>query len=271
MNTRTGLIALAITGFTALSAHAGPAYSPASGSPSLALTISQVAGELASIVPVSHVNTTYQSIRYRPRTWRRDHPYRGSSSSNTDGYLQLHGGVFDPVGDVSNGAMFGMRLGTSIDDRVQLGAQIDWSHRSDRQTAVIGNGTLPGGGTVERRRELSSVSSDLVPLMGFIQVAPVGTHQGPYVGIAGGYQALFVSAEDFSTGQDFDATYDGWGWQFYGGFALPLSGVTRLTLEGFMNAGDLDRKVDDPATGVTYREIVDAGGAGFRGGVSWSF
>ncbi len=269
MNVRSGILALAVTGFTALSAHADP--SSASSTPSLALILSPVAAELAAFVPAGQPNTTYQSIRYRPR-WRRESSYPGSSG-HTGGYLQLQGGVFDPVGDLSNGAMFDMRLGTSVDDRVQLGVQVDWSHRSDHQTAVIGSGTLPGGGTVERRRELSSVSSDLVPLMGFIQISPVGTHQGPYVGVAGGYQALFISATDFTTtpNQDFNATYDGWGWQFYGGIAFPLSGVTHLTIEGFSNAGDLDRKVDDPSTGVTYREVVDAGGAGIRGGVSWSF
>ena len=270
MNVRSGILTLAVTGFTAIAAHADASGVSALETPSLALTIPQVATELAGIVPVGHVTTTYQSIRYRPR-WRGERSSSGSSG-DMSGFIQLHGGVFDPTGDnVSNGAMFGMRLGTSVDDRVQLGMQLDWSHRSDHQTAVVGSGTLPGGGTVERRRELSSVSSDLVPLMGFIQVAPVGTHQGPYVGLAGGYQALFISAEDFSTGQDFNATYDGWGWQFYGGYAFPLSGVSRLTIEGFTNTGDLDRKVDDPTTGVTYREIVDVGGVGVRGGVSWSF
>src|SRR5205085_6784512 len=99
-------------------------------------------------------------------------------------------GVFDPAGDFANGASFGLRVGTSIDDRVQLGAQVDWNHRSDHQTAVIGTGTLPGGGTAERRIDLSSASTDLVPVMGFIQVSPTGPPNGPYVGLAGGYQAL---------------------------------------------------------------------------------
>ena len=269
MNVRSGIFALAVAGLTATAAHAHPSYAPASSTPSLALTLSQVATELASIVPVGHVNTRYESIRYRPR-WRRENR-ESRSSGPMGGYLQLQGGVFDPTGDVANGAVFNMRVGTNADDRIQVGMQLDWSHRSDHQTEVVGSGTLPGGGTVERRRELSSVSSDLVPLMGFIQVSPVGTNQGPYVGLAGGYQALFISASDFSTGQDFEATYDGWGLQFHAGYAFPLSNVTRLTIEGFTNTADLDRKVDDPATGVTYREIVDAGGAGIRGGVSWAF
>jgi hypothetical protein len=262
------LTAIAVTGLLATASHADPS-SLATHAPSLALTLAPVANSLASFTPSLATQTTYGYIRYRPR-WRRD--YNHSSSNQTDGYIQLQGGVFDPTGDeVANAAIVGARVGTNIDDRVQLGMQVDWSHRSDQQTAVVGNGTLPGGGTVERRRQLSRATSDLVPIMGFIQVAPTGTHNGPYVGLAGGYQALFLSAEDFNTNQDFNATYSGWGWQFYGGYAFPLSSATRLTVEGFMNNGNLDRDVDDPATGVTYREIVDVGGAGIRGGLSWSF
>src|SRR5206468_1755359 len=160
---------------------------------------------------------------------------------------------------------------TNIDDRVQAGVGVDWSHRSDRRTAVVGTSPLPGGGTAERRIDLSSASSDLVPMLGFIQVAPSGIRSGPYVGVAGGWEALFIRGDDFSTGDKFDATYQGWGWQLYGGFALPLSNTSRVTIEGFTNQGDLDRDVVDRASGLTYREVVDASGGGLRAGLSWAF
>jgi hypothetical protein len=271
MKLRTAISTIAMAGFAATAVHADTSFSNANA-PTFADAISHASSELRGITSISRVNTTNESIRYRPR-WRRgsnSNPAR--SSSSMDGYMQLQGGVFDPSeNDISNGAMFGMRVGSSIEDKIQVGFQMDWAHRSDKQTEVVGSGPLPGGGTVERRRELSSVSSDLVPLMAFFQVSPTGTHTGPYLGLAGGYQALFVSAEDFATGDDFDATYDGWGWQAYAGYAFPLSSVSRFTVEGFLNDGDLDRNVDDPVTGVTYREIVDVGGAGIRGGISWSF
>jgi len=271
MKLRTIVSALAVAACASTTAHADPVYSAGYGAPTFADAIAHGANELGAVAPYAGVNTTYPSIRYRPRS-RRDSGYNNYSSSNSmDGYMQFHGGVFDPTGEVANGAIFGMRVGSSVDDKIQLGMQLDWSHRSDRQTQVVGSGPLPGGGTVERRRELSSVSSDQVPLMAFVQVSPTGTHQGPYIGLAGGYQALFLSAQDFTTGQDFNATYDGWGWQAYGGYAFPLSSVTRLTIEAFTNSATLDRNVDDPATGITYREIVDGGGSGVRGGVSWSF
>jgi len=184
--------------------------------------------------------------------------------------MQIHGGFFDPSGDVSNGMLFGVRLGTSIDDRVQLGVSADWTHRSDRQSQVIGTAPIPGGGTVERRIDLARTSSDLFPLLVFLQVSPGGS-AGPYFGVAGGYEALFISAEDFNTGSNYDATYDGWGWQAYGGFAIPLAARSRFNIEGFINNGELDRQVDDATSGLTFREIVNVEGGGLRAGFSWSF
>jgi hypothetical protein len=212
--------------------------------------------------------TRLESIRYyRPRYRRRYNDYEDHRSSS-GGYMQIHGGFFDPNGDVSNGALFGVRLGTSIDDRVQLGVSADWAHRSDHQSTVVGTAPLPGGGTVERRVDLAKTSSDLVPLLVFLQVAPGGS-AGPYFGVAGGYEALFISAEDFNTGANYDATYDGWGWQAYAGFMVPLSGRSRFNVEGFLNQGDLDRDVED--AGLTYREVVNVDGGGLRAGFSWAF
>jgi len=270
MNVRTALSLFALAGVAVIPAVAGA--NPNDAGTSLALGAASVASELRGLAQGGTMHDggyTNESIRYRPG-WRRtrDDDYN-RPNNDMQGFMQLQGGVFDPRGDVSNGATFDLRVGSNFQDRVQAGVEVDWSHRSDTQTMVVGSGNLPGGGTFERQRELSSVGTDLVPVMGFIQVAPTGTHEGPYLGLAGGYQALIVNATD-QTGADFSATYDGWGWQFYGGYAFPLSSTARLTVEGFGNQGKLGRDVNDPVNG-DYREIVDVGGAGVRGGLSWSF
>ena len=92
----------------------------------------------------------------------------------------------------------------------------------------------------------------------------------PYFGVAASWQVLFLSADDFQTGQSFDATYDGFGWQLWGGAKLPLSGRTGLVGEVFMNNADLDRDVFDPASGQTIREIVSVDGLGARFGITAS-
>jgi len=245
---------------TALSALALP-----SATVSAITTTANVAGD-----PAVLATTTFASIRYRPRRARvRD---RYHDSYDTQGFAQVHGGAFDPDGDPSSAAMFGLRAGSSIDERVQLGLGIDWSHRSDRHSIRVSSADLPGGGTSERRLELSRSNSDLMPIMAFLQVSPAGNVGfTPYLGIGGGYELLFVSAEDFETGDNFDATYGGWGWQAWVGAAFPLSGNVRLNGEIFTNQSEVSRDVDDPLSGLTYREIVDVDGAGFRAGLSWGF
>lgn len=187
-------------------------------------------------------------------------------------FSQIHGGFYDPEDDGATGALFGFRGGTEVDEHIRLGFGFDWSHRSDRNSAVVSEEPLPGGGTTVRRLELARSSSDLLPFMGFLEFSPGGGGGvRPYFGIGGGYEVLFVSAEDFSTGLDYDATFGGWGWQAWGGLAVPLSGRSSLNVEVYSNQAELSRDVDDAISGYTLREIVDADGMGMRFGLNWSF
>jgi hypothetical protein len=90
----------------------------------------------------------------------------------------------------------------------------------------------------------------------------------PHFGIAGGYEVLFLSFEDVTTGEEFDGTFDGWGWQAWGGVGIPLSGQARFIAEAFWNESEVDREVDTPPGA---REVVNANGAGARFGVAWGF
>ena len=92
-----------------------------------------------------------------------------------------------------------------------------------------------------------------------------------YVGAGAGYEALFVSADDFNTGAKFDATYGGFGWQTWAGAGLSLGQRSRLIGEAFWNRGDLGRDVTEPVTGETFREIVNMDGLGARFGLAFGF
>lgn len=267
----TAAAALAVTATAAAAGVSGPSDLSASQF-ALPTTVLPVAGGASFAVapPALSAATRLDAIRYRPRRHARQRD-EWRERSNSSGYAQFHGGVFDPEDAGANGALFGMRIGGSFDDRAQVGVALDWSHRSDRRAEVVRTEPLPGGGTVERRVDLASSSFDLVPVLAFLQVTPAGTNAGPYFGIGGGYEALFVTAEDFVTGTDYEATFDGFGWQAWGGFAFPMTRDVRLHLEVFANGGELDREVDDDASGYTVREIVDVDGGGARFGLSWSF
>jgi len=207
----------------------------------------------------------YDAVRYRPR-------YRGESGGSVHSApAQLHVGFFDPEGSGSTSFAIGFRGGPAIDEHIQIGVGADWYHKSESRRVVEGT-TFQGGQPVTVTRVLARASSNLLPFQGYVQVSG-GENLSviPYFGVAGEYQVLLLAATDYQTGADYDATFGGWGWQVWGGAALPLSGRSRMFGEVFVNNGDVERDVDDPASGATFRESVNSNGVGMRFGLSWGF
>lgn len=214
---------------------------------------------------VSLATPVVAGVRYRPREYRE----RGRVMPTT---TQLHVGFFDPTDNFSSGFNGGFRIGPQADPNVQIGLALDWWHKSESHTVSIEQGPLPGGGTGERRLELSRSSADLVPILGFVQVSGSENMSViPYAGIGAGFEVLSLSADDFETGESFEATYAGFGWQVWAGAAVPLSGRTRVTGEVFYNGCEVGRDVDDAYYAATYRELVKMDGVGLRIGLSWGF
>ncbi|OGF16611.1 MAG: hypothetical protein A2W00_02130 [Candidatus Eisenbacteria bacterium RBG_16_71_46] len=226
------------------------------------------AAPAVAVVSAAAVRNGFESVTYRPRSRH----YRRERSVVNGSQTQLHAGFFDPDGDAERGFLFGMRGGPKVDDRVQLGGGVDWRYKSESRSELVGESTGPGGEKIVIRRELSRSSSNFFPIMAFLQIdAGDDLPVIPYFGVSGGYELLFLSAADFNTGESFDATFGGWGWQLWGGAALPLSGRSRLNAEVFVNGADLHRDTEDLFTGQTVREIVNMDGVGARFGLSWGF
>jgi hypothetical protein len=214
--------------------------------------------------------TGFEAITYRPRSerarYRDDYGSRGGSGAES----QVHIGFFNPSEFSSTGLVLGFRTGVTPDPHIQIGVDADWHYKNERRTDVVSEQPLPGGGSAQVRQELSSATSNLIPVLGFIQVS--GDRSMPiipYGGVGVGYEAYFLSADDFNTGSHFDAQYGGFAWQAWGGAQLPLSGRSRLVGEVFVNQADLGRDVD--IAGRTFRETVNLNGAGMRFGVNWGF
>lgn len=221
------------------------------------------------------------AVRYRPRRSAPPlppssgpPPSHGAPVSRGPGRLiQIHGGAFDPELASASGVLLGFRAGPQFDDRVALGFGADWRFKEENTSIVISEEPIPGGGTREVRRELSRAHSHWIPMQAHLQLSPFGKALGiiPYVGVAGGYQILLLSADDYATGEAFDATFGGWGWQAYGGVALPIGGPVRLTGEVFANDARVSRDFVDVVTGEVFREDVDLDGVGARAGLSWGW
>src|SRR5437773_9652764 len=162
----------------------------------------------------------------------------------------------------------GLRGGRAIDRHLQVGLGVDWYHRTESEKAVVAE-TLQAGQPVTVTRVLSQASSDLIPIQAFLQLS-VGKGLVPYAGIAGEYQFLLLEATDHVTGAGYNANFGGLGWQAWGGLGLDV-GRSRLFGEVFVNAGDVERAVHEPAGGTTLRETINADGGGARFGLSWGF
>lgn len=211
---------------------------------------------------------------YRPR--RNPYPdgtrYRSSRSRGPSGFMEIHGGVLEPDGTPEMQTLFGLKLASMPDPRVHIGAMVDWAHRGNTVTEVVTTSTGPNGEEIRTQRELAEASTDLVPMLAFIQFTGAGRLPLiPYIGAGGGYQLLFLSAEDFTTGADFDATYGGWAWQAWAGIAIPFGRNVRLNGEVFRTGGTVGRDVDDLSGEPTLREELDVDGAGVRVGLAFAF
>ncbi len=211
-----------------------------------------------------------KEVRYHPRYGRP--AYRDDYGRRPETFSQIHIGIQDVDGAEHPGGLIGFRGGLAVDPNVVIGGQVEWRHRGNSDTQVLSQQPGPGGTTIQVREDISRSSSDLIPLMGMIQVGGGGATVTPYVGLAGGVEVLHLSAENFATGEKFDGNFAGFGWQLWAGVSMPLSGQARVNAEGFYNgATDLSRDVDDPTTGGTLRESVDMSGAGARLGLAWGF
>ena len=230
-------------------------------------------GEFGSDEPVrstgfSVTGTRYESSRYRPR---RERSHRGGAWRGR-GVSQVHAGFLDPDGLSEAGFVAGFRGGQRIDDVLEVGLGLDWRNKSGRSFETAQQTIGPGGETIIVRRDISRYSSNLFPALAYIQLSgPSRLLLVPYVGAAASWQVLFLQADDFTTGETFDATFDGFGWQLWAGAAMPLSGRSRLIGEIFMNRADLNRDTFDIVTGQDIRETVSTDGVGARFGLSWGF
>jgi len=147
---------------------------------------------LAAVVSPYLPRVENAGVRYRPRESR----YRRGSDSY--GVSQLHVGFFDPEGDLGERFLVGLRGGPMIDPNIQLGLGVDWVHKTEKASSVTSTQEGPGGIPIEVRQDLARASTNLFPIMAFIQVSAKDDMPViPYFGLGGGYQVMVLSAEDF--------------------------------------------------------------------------
>jgi len=210
----------------------------------------------------------FGAVRYQPEQQQQQYD---NPASDRPIVSQLHGGYFDASANNTNPFIVGLRAGPMIDKRLQVGLMLDWVHQTKNLANVLSTTEGPGSITVKTQQDTARALLNLVPIMAFAQASGFGLlGLVPYVGAAGGYEVLVLSADNFVNGNSFEANFGGWGYQVYAGCGLPLGGRTRLNGELFVNQATLSKTITD-ANGVTAKQVVDLNGIGFRLGLAWGY
>jgi len=216
--------------------------------------------------------TVLRGLVYQPRGAYGGPYHHSSPPAFSQGYFDMHGGVFRINGTDALASDFGGKMAFSLAPSLRLGMLLDWQHRSESQTAVISSGPGPGGITITNQLDLGSGSSDLVPFMGFLELEPAPKLMvSPYIGGAAGYEWLSLHASRSDIPVPFEASYGGFGWQAWGGVAMRLSPAVRLNAEVYGNFGEVSRDAFDTTLNAVVKETVSIEGAGVRGGLQFGF
>ena len=212
-------------------------------------------------------------IYYRPKPNAPEHHESHRSSDNdVTSVSQFHAGYFTPDGGLGTRFDLGVRGGPLIGHAFQLGIAADWMYRTEDISRPITTSIGPGGVPITQTQEHANATVNMFPIMAFAQLNVLDfLGFKPYVGGAAGYQVMLLSGKDFTTGESFDATFGGWGWQYWAGAGLPLNKHSRLFGEAFVNDVDMGRDIKDPDTGESTHETVNGGGKGLRFGLAWGF
>jgi hypothetical protein len=181
------------------------------------------------------------------------------------GAIHLHGGLYEPIDATSTNALLGARIGLHMGEPVLFGVQTGWTYHTKSEYGPSGGGP-PG---LNPRTVLRTATANLIPAMLFLQVTLTQKFfLAPYVGIAGGYEWLYLSDHNLQTDARQSLTYSDPAWEWYAGMGLRLTRSTRFDGEAFYHAATLGRDLND---GSGLRETVDLNGIGLRVGLNFSY
>jgi len=249
----------------------------AAGAPSVAAASSldyqgPSLGSSVGVKPTTFVRESYASSRERPIRRRRPGAYYSDGGGRGPVYFANLGlGTFDPSSQPGRGFYFNSAVGSEINDAMDLGLSLQWYHRSTGGSQVISEFQDPAGNVGQRVVETSDVTTDLVPVMGFLRVRiPVSGSVQPYVGAGLGWEWLTVDGID-DQGFAFNDNYDGVGAQFFGGANIGVAPNASLYGEAIWNASTVSSEFYDSFYGGTVRDEIDMDGLGLHAGVRFRF
>jgi len=229
----------------------------------------------APIVATTYVrNTPDYDLGYSHRPIRHRSPRYGYESydrARPRSFATLGVGAFDPTDQPGSGLFVNGSIGTEVQSSIDLGLSLAVYHRSTGGSQFITTFTDPAGNQGTRVIETSDITTDLVPLMGFIRVKfPVSPGVEPYVGAGAGWEWLSVNGVD-QAGFDFSDSYDGFGAQFFGGANFTVAPNAALYGEVLYNSSTVSADFFDPTFNTTVRDEISMDGPAAHAGLRFQF
>lgn len=225
-------------------------------------------GSFATPPPGATLEYRRRPRRTERRSERTDWRER---SRNPQGWLSIRGGGFDSENVSKDDWTIGLKAVGNVASTVRLGGSLDLMRRENSDRTIVTEYIDASGNTVRSEVTTGEAESNLVPLMAVLEIVFPTPGIQPYAGIAGGWEFLNVRAFDYASGTEYEADYDGPGWQLYGGVGFALARRFQLSAEVFHNESTVERRVVNPFAGAAYDERVDVDGTGVRAGLNFAF
>jgi hypothetical protein len=189
----------------------------------------------------------------------------------TQGWFDVRGGFFDTQDVSRNDWTAGVKAMGKVTPQLSLGLATDLHRRTHADRIVSSQYTDPTGHVVTTSSTADDAESNLVPIMGVLELHVPSRGADPYFGAAAGWEFLNVHVRDFQTGIEDEANYDGPGFQAFGGIAFPIGDRARFTTEAYWNGATVKRDVRDFNSGTLVEERIDVNGVGARAGLGFAF
>lgn len=187
------------------------------------------------------------------------------------GWMTLRGGVFDADAVANDDWTIGFKATGVLPPMLQAGFSVDLIRRDESAGSIILQTVDGAGHVVETSVTRFEAESNLVPVMGLLEVHFPLEMIRPYAGAAGGWEFLNVQEYDATRGYGIESNYSGPAYQFYGGANLAVSPRVHLNAEAFWNGATVERDVYDVSSGLVFEERIRLDGWGARGGLSFAF
>lgn len=179
------------------------------------------------------------------------------------GVTTVKAGYFNPK-DAKGGFIIGGTIGSTIDEKVDVGIGLDFFRGSNKKETKVGS-SATGGITEEGWIPDSSSSITLIPITALLTIKIPASHDLFYTaGIGGGYGFLWAKEKKYKNGDVSKSKtkfYHGFHWILSAGILYKLGSRSSLIIDAFYDGSKLNREEDN----ITYK--VNPSGLGVRVGI----